>query len=69
MVDAAGVQDLLIWLVIDRKSSFFTLFFTLYNQTKLENLLPEVVLLLPHKVQIPSRKCCCLDGVKYIRSS
>jgi hypothetical protein len=56
LAGAAGVQDLLRWLVIDRKFSFFTLLFPFINK------LPEVVLLLwPHTVQIPSRKCCCLD--------
>ncbi len=36
LADAAGVQDLLIWLVIDRKSSFFTLLFPFINKQNMK---------------------------------
>jgi hypothetical protein len=36
LADAVGVQDLLIWLVIDRKSSFFTLLFPFITKQNLK---------------------------------
>jgi hypothetical protein len=36
LADAAGVQDLLIWLVIDKKSSFFTLLFLFTNKQNMK---------------------------------
>ncbi len=55
LVDAAGVQDLFIWLLIDRKS------ITLYEQTK------EVKLLLSHiQYRFLLENAAVWMGVQYI---